>query len=168
MARHPDRQPSVTPIEGSGVARPGKGWWAWSGDAHFLAVVLAAVPVWLTLGMAVGDDMHVAIGWQGWLSLALIQPVAEELVFRGVLQGQLLRLSAARSAGPVTFANLLTTVAFVAMHLVTQPPAWAIAVAAPSLVFGHMRDRFGSVLPAMVVHALYNAGFGLTAWWVNR
>ncbi|HUW00197.1 MAG TPA: CPBP family glutamic-type intramembrane protease [Gallionella sp.] len=38
--------------------------------------------------------------------------------------------------------------------------------AGPSLVLGHLRERLGSVWPAMLVHAVYNAGFGLTAWLV--
>ena len=49
-----------------------------------------------------------------------------------------------------------------------QPPPWALAVPVPSLVFGHLRERFGSVLPAVFVHIVYNAGFGMTAWWVQR
>jgi uncharacterized protein len=61
-------------------------------------------------------------------------------------------------------ANLAATVAFVMLHLLVQPPAWAIAVAVPSLLFGHMRDRFASVVPPIALHATYNAGFALTAW----
>jgi hypothetical protein len=38
----------------------------------------------------------------------------------------------------------------------------------PSILFGHLRDRFGSVLPAMMLHAYYNAGFALAAWWIHR
>jgi membrane protease YdiL (CAAX protease family) len=56
-------------------------------------------------------------------------------------------------------ANVLVTVGFVALHLHAQPLAWALSVAGPSLVLGHLRERFGSVWPAMLVHAFYNAGF---------
>jgi hypothetical protein len=98
----------------------------------------------------------------------LVQPLLEELVFRGILQGQALRLTTrqgvARRLGPVTLANVLVSVAFVALHLRAQPLAWALAVFVPSLVLGHLRERMGSVWPAVLVHALYNAGFGLTAW----
>ena len=69
-----------------------------------------------------------------------------------------------RRLGPVTLANVLVTVAFVALHLRAQPLAWALAVAAPSLVLGHLRERMGSVWPPVLVHMVYNAGFGLTAW----
>ena len=88
-----------------------------------------------------------------------------ELLFRGLLQGQLLRLSQhgeeLRRIGPVTWANGLTTLAFVALHLSAQPLAWALAVAValPSLVFGHLRERFASVWPAVGLHMVYNAGF---------
>jgi hypothetical protein len=57
---------------------------------------------------------------------------------------------------------------FVLWHATSQPLGWALAVTLPSLVFGHLRDRSGSVLPATFVHIIYNTGFGLTAWWVQR
>ena len=102
------------------------------------------------------------------VAMAVKSAIFEELVFRGVLQGQLLRLTSARRIGLLTVANLCTTAGFVAMHLPNQPPLWALAVALPSLLFGHLRDHFGSVLPAVMLHAYYNAGFALTAWWVHR
>ena len=112
--------------------------------------------------------MQVDLALTALLSLAVVQPVVEELVFRGALQGRLLERGWTRRIGPVSHANLGTTVAFVALHFLAQPPAWAIAVAAPSLVFGHVRERFGSVLPAIVLHSIYNAGFAVTAWWVHH
>jgi membrane protease YdiL (CAAX protease family) len=151
-----------------GLALPRGGAWAWWGDAHVVAALLGALPVWLLLGTTVGGYMRVSADWSAWFTLVLLQPIVEELAFRGVLQGQLLRWNSARKAGPLTWANLLTTVLFVAMHGLSQPPAWALAVAVPSLVFGHLRERFGSVLPAIMLHAFYNAGFALTAWWVDR
>lgn len=102
------------------------------------------------------------------VSLVVVQPAVEELVFRGALQGYLLERGFARRIGPVSMANLGTTAAFVALHFIAQPPVWAIAVAIPSLVFGHLRERFVSVLPAMTLHSLYNAGFAATVWWMNH
>jgi membrane protease YdiL (CAAX protease family) len=125
---------------------------------------VAAVPVWLALGVFLGDRLRAPVGAFAWASLVLIQPLLEEVVLRGVLQGQLLRLTDHRRAGPLSVANLITTAVFVVLHLGAQPLAWALAVAAPSLVFGHVRERFGSVWPAVALHALYNAGLGLTAW----
>jgi len=168
MARDPVRSVDSSLAGECGLMRPAAGWWHWLGDAHTGAAVIAALPVWLGLGMLVGDHMQSVAGWRAWIWFVLLWPFAEELVFRGVLQGQLLRLSSARRVGPLTLANLCTTAGFVAMHLPSQPPLWALAVAVPSVLFGHLRDRFGSVLPPMMLHAYYNAGFALTAWWVHR
>jgi membrane protease YdiL (CAAX protease family) len=129
---------------------------------------LAAAPVWIALSRLVGEHMQVNFAATALVSFMVLQPVAEEFVFRGALQGSLLDRGLARRFGPVSVANLGTTVAFVALHLMAQPPAWALAVAAPSLVFGHLRERFGSVLPAMALHSIYNAGFAVTAWWVRQ
>lgn len=151
-----------------GLACPAGTTTVWLRDRHLIAALLAAIPVWLALGAAVGTQMQAPAGAAAWLLFTVVQPCAEELAFRGALQGRLLALTAARRAGPITLANGAVTAVFVLWHTSSQPPGWALAVALPSLVFGHLRDRSGSVLPAMLVHIFYNAGFGLTAWWVQR
>jgi len=132
-------------------------------DRHFVVALAAAVPVWLAIGFGAAGPVYRPAGLLAWLAFVLWQPLLEELVFRGLLQGQLLRILRGRRVGPVSAANLLATVAFAAMHLFAQPPAWALAVAVPSLVFGHLRERYDSVWPAVAMHALYNAGFGVAA-----
>jgi len=166
----PDQSSQPTLAQDCGLQRPGPGWWAWLRDRHATLALLAAVPVWSVLLLWGNGHLRHPVGVWAWASFLLLQPVLEELVFRGILQGQALRLSTRngqpRRLGPVTLANVLVTVAFVALHLRAQPLAWALAVAGPSLVFGHLRERFGSVWPAILVHIIYNAGFGLTAWLV--
>ena len=137
-------------------------------DVQFVAALLAALPVWWLLGATLGPRMQVPAGWGAWLALVALQPVAEELAFRGVLQGRLLTWTGRRRIGPLTQANLATTAVFVGWHVGTQPLGWALAVAIPSLLFGHLRERFGSVWPAVIVHIVFNAGFGVTAWWMQR
>jgi len=97
-----------------------------------------------------------------WLALVLLLPVVEEIVFRGWVQSSLLKLGwGARGAGGMTAANLATSILFGAAHLFSQPPAWAAAVVVPSLCFGYARDRYGSVLPAAVLHVAFNGCFFL-------
>ena len=135
-----------------------------------LALVLA-MPVWLALGLLIGSGMYVPAGWLAWASFVLFQPLIEELVFRGVLLGLALQLTSHRGQprrfGPFTMANILVTAVFVALHLQAQPMAWALAVAVPSLVLGHLRERLASAWPSVLVHAFYNTGFGLTALFIS-
>ena len=170
MSILPDQSYQQTLARECGLQRPAPGWWAWLRDPHAATALLAAVPVWLALALWAAPYMRHPSGLPAWASLVFVQPVLEELVFRGILQGQALRLLAAngkpRRLGPLTLANVLVTVVFVALHLRAQPLVWALAVAGPSLVLGHLRERLGSVWPAVLVHAIYNAGFGLTAWLV--
>ena len=172
----PPPAPSPPPglLQECGLARPQPALTAWPPDAHLALALALALPAWVALGLLVpmvSGAMHVPAGWAAWASFVLVQPLVEELVFRGILQGQALRLTTrqglARRLGPVTLANVLVSVAFVALHLRAQPLAWALAVIVPSLVLGHLRERMGSVWPAVLVHAVYNAGFGLTAWLVQ-
>lgn len=111
--------------------------------------------------------MHQPVGAAAWLSFVLLQPVLEELVFRGVLQGELLQWTRGRRSGPFTRANLWTSAAFAAAHFLVQPPAWALATFVPSLVFGHLRDRLRSAWPAVLLHGFYNLGFALAAAWAH-
>jgi membrane protease YdiL (CAAX protease family) len=102
------------------------------------------------------------VGWRVVISLVLWQPLIEESLFRGVLQGELLRLPRLRQARlGLTGANVLSSLAFAAVHLVHQPLPWALATFAPSLVFGYFRDRCRSALPGLALHVAYNAGFFL-------
>jgi uncharacterized protein len=164
-------EPERTAVNGLrhslGLRRPGPGWFQWLADSHFVFAALAAAPAWVALAHLAGERMQADTAIAALVSLVLVQPVVEELVFRGALQGYLLERVSGRWIGPVSIANLGTTTAFVALHLLAQPPAWAVAVAVPSLVFGHLRERYGSVLPAIALHSIYNAGFAVTAWWVH-
>lgn len=168
MARGPADRSVATWRQECGLTWPAAGGASWLDDAQFVAALLAALPVWALLGATLGTRMQAPAGWAAWLSLVALQPVAEELAFRGVLQGRLLTWTDGRRTGPLTLANLATTAVFVGWHLGAQPLGWALAVAIPALMFGHLRERFGSVWPGVMVHIVYNAGFGVTAWWMQR
>jgi len=131
-------------------------------DPHFLLALAAGVAFWAVLAVAGGRGMPDPGGLLSWpyLYLAVAAPVLEELAFRGALQGWLLEsgFGARRSFG-LTHANLAVSAAFTAIHFAYHPPLWAGAVLFPSLVFGHLRDRTGSVLPAICVHIFYNLGY---------
>lgn len=159
--------PRHTLAEESGVTPLVAGWWAGWRDPQVLLAVALAVPVWAVLAAGAVPHLRVPPGAWAWVSLVLVQPLAEELAFRGVLQGQLMRRWPGRRAGPLSWANGVTTLAFALAHLWSQTPAWAAAAVLPSLVFGHLRERHRSVWPAVAVHAVYNAGFGLAAWWAH-
>lgn len=171
MFRLSDPSFQSTLAQECGWQRPGLGWWAWLRDPHARLALLAAVPVWLVLLFFGNVHLRYPAGVWAWASFLWVQPVLEELVFRGILQGQALQLTTRhgqpRRLGLVTLANVLVTLVFVLLHLRAQPLAWAFAVAGPSLVLGHLRERFGSVWPAIWVHAVYNAGFGLAALLVH-
>lgn len=95
-----------------------------------------------------------------YLSLILLQPFIEELIFRGFLQGQWLQTAWGRSSRyGITGANLTASLLFVASHFVSHPPGWAAAVFFPSMIFGALRDRHDSLYPAILLHIFYNAGY---------
>ena len=136
--------------------------WQCPRDPIVICGILAALIFWcisflvlrpdVTFLWAVDDPLHVA-------RFVLVYPVLEELVFRGLVQGELRRRLPSSPATSVSLANLLTSILFVVTHLLYHPPLWAAAVFLPSLVFGYLRDRYGSLLPPILLHVFYNAGY---------
>jgi membrane protease YdiL (CAAX protease family) len=133
---------------------------------RFLAAAVLAGPVgsWL-LQLApnvAGLSMpRPGLAWTALLGSILVAPVLEELVFRGGVQEALDRTSWGRRR-PVTglsVGNLATSLIFAAAHLLVVVPWLAAGVFFPSLVFGRLKQLYPSLLPAMLVHAWYNACF---------
>jgi membrane protease YdiL (CAAX protease family) len=102
-----------------------------------------------------------ALAWTALFSSLLIAPVLEELAFRGGVQEVLDRtaLGRLRPVRGLSVGNLLTSVLFAAAHLAVTLPWLAVGVFFPSLVFGRLKQLYRSLLPAMLVHAWYNACF---------
>jgi membrane protease YdiL (CAAX protease family) len=90
--------------------------------------------------------------WAWTLLAVAVAPPVEEFVFRGVLWTGL-----RASWGPVA-AAIVVTALFVALHLVETwryPPA-LVAIGAMGLLALLVRVRFGSLVPAILLHAAYN------------
>jgi len=89
--------------------------------------------------------------------LIMLLPFVEELAFRGYLQGRLAELLVRRfSVGLFSGQNLITTAVFSSFHLFSHSALWSLAVVIPSLVFGFFRDRYQSVIPAVILHVYFN------------
>ncbi|HJV75992.1 MAG TPA: JDVT-CTERM system glutamic-type intramembrane protease [Noviherbaspirillum sp.] len=123
----------------------------------FLAIFAAPLALALMALLLPVPGGAIALSIPILLSMVLLQPLVEELLFRGVIQGQLEKASWARHrlAG-LSVANFFTTLLFALAHLVHHAPLWAAGVIIPSLVFGHFRDRHRQVFPAFLLHAFYN------------
>jgi membrane protease YdiL (CAAX protease family) len=81
------------------------------------------------------------------VALALVGPLVEELLFRGLLTAAF-----RRRFGPVRTA-LLTAALFALAHVLPRviPPIFILGLAL-ALVY----ERIGSTLPGILVHCLYN------------
>ena len=124
----------------------------------------------LTLGLAVTWLTHLlpskppfdASGfapWRIWLYFVIGSPVQEEIIFRGLIQSILERrwmITFSVFGASLSSAVIFTTTLFGIIHL-----GAGAAVATGAIVFrlvaGELRRRSGSLLPAVIVHALFNA-----------
>lgn len=120
-----------------------------------LGTLCTAMALWWWLPAGFAADI-VRDPWR-LLAFLLVYPVLEEWLFRGLLQGELMRFPwGGRSRLGVTAANGFTTAAFVLLHLVHHPVLWALSVAVPSLVLGYFRERYGRLWLPMTLHIIFN------------
>ena len=95
--------------------------------------------------------------WPAFVTLCLISPVIEEMVFRGYCQRYLATTAAGRKSWLwISAANMLTTGLFVLTHALMRDGMNALLVVLPSLYLGVIMDRIGSLRLCMLVHALWN------------
>ena len=141
-----------------------KGTTRWWSEGWFLTACSAAIPIWVALwGLQASSatSFHSA-SLLLLLSLVFWQPLLEEVSFRGLMQGALLDCRSFRSTfGPLTMANLCTSLLFALAHVPTHPVSWVMGIFLVSLLLGYARDNTGSLYPAIVLHCYFNAGYFL-------
>ena len=137
-------------------------------DRFFRVAIAAGLIVSVVISVNGLATVPAGIGVSGLLSVLLWYPFIEELAFRGVVQGTLAEYSAGRrSLLGISVANLAASFAFVLWHLLYQAGPMILMLVMPSLVFGFFRDRYQSLLPALLLHSLYNGFFFLAHRYVS-
>ena len=128
-------------------------------DTRFVfAVCAGAIFIYLSHGLIPALSEPFKLTWTVIITLTLWQPAIEETLFRGLLQGQLLKkVWAAKTYYRISYANLITSVLFVMMHMIHTSFLWSLMIIIPSLVFGYFRDTFNSIIPSITLHILYNS-----------
>lgn len=131
-------------------------------DPLFPAAVLAGPVVWLLLYLVLQPEFD----WSWplthparFLWPVVFFPIVEEMVFRGLLQELIRNHLSARTLGPLSIANLLTSILFTGLHFVYQPVLLAALVFIPSLVFGFFKDRSNRLTAPIALHMFYNFGY---------
>ncbi len=137
----------------------------WSNLRHLaiafaVAVPLAAVAAGMLSqthepGPLAGLSLSRALAW---FYFGLCAPVQEELIFRGLLQTVITRmlsspLETSARAGVAAVAG--SAVLFALVHLAVGPWTAAAALILGALT-GELRRRSGSVVPAVLVHSIFN------------
>lgn len=96
-----------------------------------------------------------------WLYFAVGAPIQEEWIFRGLLQGVATRMLAGGDPAPKRRAaiggSVLAALVFGLVHFSVGP--WTAAAALLlGLLAGEARRRSGSVVPAILIHSIFNVG----------
>lgn len=93
-----------------------------------------------------------------WVQLLMVA-LPEELFYRGYLQTRLsqrFRRPVMLFGGDVGPAVMVTSAIFALGHLIAIPAPGRLAVFFPSILFGWLRSRTGTIWPPVVLHALSN------------
>ncbi len=105
-----------------------------------------------SFGRLPGDFWNIAV------SQFIVVALPEETLFRGYLQTRLERRFPSRSVCgiPVGWAIPLSSAAFALCHFAVIPAPQRLAVFFPSLLFGFLRHRTGSLVAPIVFHGACN------------
>ena len=127
-------------------------------DRKFIAAILVGIAVvWLLHDRIPVFSSTLTLHWMLLVSVLIWQPLIEELLFRGIIQGQLSKQKwGQQTLLKITAANIVTSIIFVVMHMLNTSLIWSLTIFMPSLLYGFFRDTFKSVYPAMVLHSIYN------------
>ncbi|MEP7102298.1 MAG: JDVT-CTERM system glutamic-type intramembrane protease [Burkholderiales bacterium] len=97
------------------------------------------------------------------LTLLLLAPILEELIFRCGLQETLLRKRACAAPGGAALANIVTAACFALCHFAVVPGALSALTALPALAIGWIYQRTRRLAPCVAAHVAMNA-----LWLVTR
>ena len=104
---------------------------------------------------------HSRVELASWLGLSLTAGICEEFIFRGYL------IRVFQPALGVWLAAAASLIVFAAAHAY-QGAKGVVAVGAVGTLFTLIVLVFGSLVPAMAVHTLVDAGEGFVAWLALR
>ncbi len=129
-------------------------------DKQLLCVLAITPLVWFAVAGLLPETPSQSFSFERLLWVTLALSASEEVIFRGAVQGALLRTPmGSQQFGPLSRANLLTSVSFAALHLAAHSPVHSALVLFPSLVLGHFRERTGGLALPILLHAYFNAGY---------
>jgi membrane protease YdiL (CAAX protease family) len=125
-------------------------------EKRFLFLLFAPVPIWIYLYCT--HTTNYIYSLEFFLTFALLYPIAEEILFRGLMQPLLAAKLPAKIA-TISTANIITSLLFSAAHLINHSPLWALATFIPSLIYGYAMDRYRNLNAPIILHCVYNAGY---------
>lgn len=114
-----------------------------------MATVLALLPEQMDYYLELVESSGIADYGVAWVVATIVlPPLVEELGFRGLGMGYLLRARV-----PFALANVVQALAFAAFHMNVVQGVYTFVV---GLVLGYLAYKSRSVIPAMAMHAGYN------------
>jgi len=148
-----------------GLTVPGHFW----RQPDFILACFAAVVFWSVIHIASLQDFFPTASYQPQLAFYILLigfPILEEIVFRGLIQESIHKLLLNNNFktllfSKLSYANVITSILFCLSHLWSQPVTLALAIFIPSIIFGYLKDNYGSLLPPVSLHLIYNIGFYL-------
>lgn len=133
---------------------------------YIAAAIVFGVPIAWALTILVNHlssdppPSEVSFGpWMTFLYFVVGAAIQEEIIFRGLLQTTLARQYPAKLSffgTSLSYAAIIVALLFGLIHLKINPITAAAAFVL-GLFSGELRHRSGSLLPAILVHAVFNA-----------
>lgn len=126
-------------------------------DYRLIAALAAPLLIWPRV--PAWNEGALAGGMVGAVVFVVSVSTLEEVLFRGFLQGWLLRRASLKfMLFHFTRANWLTSLAFAAAHVWTHVLELVPGYFAVGMVLGYFRERYNGILVPVLLHSYYNLG----------
>ncbi len=126
-------------------------------DYRLIIAVVAPLLIWSWVPAWDGGSQR--DGFSAALVLIVLAPIAEEIVFRGFMQGGLLNITRFRQGVlGASIANWTTSIVFAAAHGWQHPLMLLPGYLVVSLVLGYFRERYNGIRVPILLHGYYNLG----------
>ena len=127
----------------------------WLKDVIFYLALLAAIPVKiLIILLSSHTKVYPDLSMHFIISLLFVS-CSEELFFRGFLM-PLLSSFIKGNFWFFSYSNIVVSIVFSISHIFMHNIFWSTLVFFPSLIYGYFREKYGSILPPVILHFVYN------------
>ncbi|WP_066712652.1 CPBP family intramembrane glutamic endopeptidase [Clostridium sp. Marseille-P299] len=113
----------------------------------FVGIIQAIKPDWFTNYNEIMKQFDIGNSWQSLIYVAILGPIVEELLMRGLVLNQM------KKAMPFVAANIVQAFLFALLHGNLVQGSYAFVL---GIIFGYIYRKYNTILSTILFHIVFN------------